>query len=337
MNARYLIFGSLGAMLLLVGALLLIGGDPEGDAGVPLTTTDTTAAGGAVDSIPEDSLSVDSLSVGVEVAGPGDGGPGDGGSRSPAAGGGTGGSGGAVPDGDTPVSSDGTTGPRPSGSGQTGGTAGGSPGTGGGVSGGNGTGGEASSADLNEILRRLAARYEGVNALQADFRQVIDNPLLGRRTESAGTLYQRQPDLFLMRFSDPEGDVIVSDGDYFWVYYPSVDARQVIRSDRGAEGLDLRSQFVGDPTRRFEAEHHGREDVRGRTTHVVTLVPREAVGYRRLKVWIDAEDHLVRRFELTEENSNVRRFELTDLRVNPDLARSLFTFEPPAGAHVVRR
>ncbi|HSH45035.1 MAG TPA: outer-membrane lipoprotein carrier protein LolA, partial [Longimicrobiales bacterium] len=157
------------------------------------------------------------------------------------------------------------------------------------------------------------------------------------RTESAGTLYQRQPDLFLMRFSDPEGDVIVSDGDYFWVYYPSVDPKQVIRSERGAQGLDLRSQFVGDPTQRFNAEYNRREEVRGRPAHVVTLVPREALGYRRLVVWIDAEDRLVRRFELTEENSNVRCFELTDLRVNPELPASLFAFDPPADAHVVRR
>jgi hypothetical protein len=35
---------------------------------------------------------------------------------------------------------------------------------------------------------------------------------------------------------------------------------------------------------------------------VLTLVPRQPLGYRSLKVWIDEQDHLVRRFELTEEN-----------------------------------
>ena len=140
-----------------------------------------------------------------------------------------------------------------------------------------------------------------------------------------------------MRFSQPAGDVIVSDGDYFWIYYPSADPKQVIRSSRGAGGLDLRSQFVGDPVRRFEATSHGEETVRGRATHVLTLTPREPMGYRRLKVWIDADDHLVRRFELTEENGNVRRFDLTDLRVNPSLPDDLFRFEPPAGAVVVTR
>lgn len=189
----------------------------------------------------------------------------------------------------------------------------------------------------DEILRATARRYEGVRSMQADFEQQLTNTILGRTTNSAGTLYQRQPDRFLMRFSDPAGDVVVSDGEFFWLYYPSVDPKQVIRSVRGAGALDLRSQFVGDPVRRFEATSHGRETVRGRQTHVLTLVPREPAGYRRLKAWIDTDDHLVRRFELTEDNGNVRRFDLTDLRINPTLPDALFEFNPPAGAVVVTR
>jgi outer membrane lipoprotein carrier protein len=187
------------------------------------------------------------------------------------------------------------------------------------------------------ILRATARTYEGVRSLQAEFEQQMRNPLLGQTTRSSGTLYQRQPDRFLMQFSDPEGDVIVSDGEHFWLYYPSVDARQVIRTPRGPQGLDLQSQFIGDPVRRFEATSHGREAVRGRDAHVLTLVPREPLGYRTLKVWIDVQDHLVRRFELTEENGNLRQFELRNVVVNPSLPDRLFQFTPPAGAQVIQR
>jgi outer membrane lipoprotein carrier protein len=199
---------------------------------------------------------------------------------------------------------------------------------------------EARPADAGrqeEVLRATARAYEGLQSFRATFEQTLDNTLLGRTTRSEGTLFQRQPDRFLMRFSDPDGDVIVSDGDYFWMYFPSVDAKQVIRSRRGGQGLDLRSQFIGDPVRRFEATYHGTEAVRGRESHVMTLVPREQLGYQRLKVWIDARDHLVRRFELTENNGNIRRFVLSDLTINPSLPDDLFRFTPPAGAQVVER
>lgn len=323
MNARYLIFGSLAAMLVLVGALLLAGGGDDDGTAPETTTAPAVTEPGMQDGVTDtlaDTLMADSLMAD------------------------------SLLDPDTPVSDDNGSpdGPATNGGGSGAGSPGstGNSGSGAGSRAVSGTAGAsdggaspagARDPDVDAILRATSRRYENVRSMQADFQQVIDNPLLGRQTRSAGTLYQRQPDLFLMQFSDPEGDVVVSDGDYFWIYYPSVDPRQVMRSARGAQGLDLRSQFIGDPTQRFETEYHGREDVRGRTAHVVTMVPREALGYRHLKVWIDAEDHLVRRFELTEENSNVRRFELTDLRINPTLPDRLFRFDPPANAHVVTR
>jgi outer membrane lipoprotein carrier protein len=194
--------------------------------------------------------------------------------------------------------------------------------------------------DAAAILRRASEAYARVETLRADFVQQIENPLLRSRTASSGTIFQRRPDRFLMRFSDPEGDVIVSDGVYFWVYYPSVDARQVIRAPAGegrAGAVDLQAQFLGDPQRRFAATLHGREEVGGRRAHVLTLVPREAAPYRQLKVWVDANDHLVRRFEITEETGAVRRFELSNLQVNGRLGDDLFRFTPPAGAQVIDR
>ena len=337
MKPRSILVAAIATLLLLAGAALLLSGDDD-DA-------DTRRAG---------EMRVDSaaLAAGDSGFGPGLAGPDSG--RA-------GGIAGDAPGGpDSPVSSEpgrGGTGVGGAGSGAgsgSGSTQGSTPGAG--VSGDAGAGGStgagspslepaagaASDAESQEtvedVLRATGRRYEGVRSLRADFRQELTNVLIGRTTRSAGTLYQRQPDRFAMKFSDPAGDIIVSDGEYFWVYYPSSDPRQVIRSSAGgAGGLDLRAQFVGDPVRRFEATSQGREEVRGRDTHVLTLTPRQAAGYRRLKVWIDAEDQLVRRFELTEDNGNVRRFELTDLRINPTLPDDVFRFEPPAGAVVVTR
>lgn len=190
------------------------------------------------------------------------------------------------------------------------------------------------------VLLRASAAYEKVRSLQAAFVQRVENPLLRTKTTSRGTLYQRRPDRFLMKFTEPEGDLILSDGQYFWIYYPSVDRRQVIRSPAaagGAGGVDLQAQFLGDPIRRFASTLEGKDTVQGRGAYVLTLVPREPVGYRKLKVWVDERDYLVRRFELTEESGKVQEFELHDLRINGTLADDLFRFTPPPDAHIVDR
>lgn len=313
MNARYLILGSTAALALLVGALLLArdGEKPPPDVGetaprvVPAPAAGTLAvAPGTTSPVPEAEeprpAPAAERSGDPERPGPPERDPGPAPSPAPER---------AQPErGSSERAS-----PKP------------------------GSGEAAPDSTKEAILRATSRAYEGLRSIRAEFEQELENVLLGRTTHSAGTLYQRHPDRFLMAFSDPAGDVIVSDGEWFWMYYPSVDPKQVMRTARGAQGLDLKSQFIGDPVARFESIYHGREPVRGRTAHVLTLVPRDSRGYSRLKVWVDAADHLVRRFELTEDTGNVRHFELLDMVVNPALPDTLFEFTPPAGAEVVTR
>jgi outer membrane lipoprotein-sorting protein len=104
-----------------------------------------------------------------------------------------------------------------------------------------------------------------------------------------------------------------------------------------AGGVDLQAQFLGDPLTRFTHTYHGQQTVGGRSTHVITLIPRQNAGYRSLKVWIDAKDSFVRRFILTENNGLVQEFTLSALVVNPALNNDLFAFKPPADAKIIER
>ena len=192
----------------------------------------------------------------------------------------------------------------------------------------------------DEILTRAATAYKKISSMRADFVQKRVNPLLGTNTTSRGTLYQKRPDLFLMKFTQPAGDIIVSDGQYFWVYYPSADSRQVLRgpaSQDAAGGVDLQAQFLGDPVKRFRSTFHGMETLDGRKAYVFTLLPRGRAEYKSLKVWIDTKDSMVRRFILTEMNGVVQEFSLSRLVLNPALSNILFRFTPPQGAHIVDR
>ena len=190
------------------------------------------------------------------------------------------------------------------------------------------------------ILKRASIAYTNLKSMRADFVQRRENPLLNSNITSRGTMYQRKPDRLLLKFSEPAGDVIVSDGRYFWLYYPSVDRRQVLRSaasggDAGA--VDLQAQFIGDPLKRFRFTYQGKQQVAGRQAYVLTLTPRENVGYRTLKVWVDANDYLVRRFQITEETGALVEFQLNNLEVNAQMGDNLFRFTPPAGARIVER
>jgi outer membrane lipoprotein carrier protein len=191
-------------------------------------------------------------------------------------------------------------------------------------------------ATATDILERVERTYGGVRSMQADFVQDLSVPLLGTSQRSSGKLYQRRPDRFLMKFSDPAGDVIVADGRSFWMYYPSNDPKQVMKTSiaQGSEQVDLHQQFLSNPTARYNATLDGEETVDGHRTHVLTLIPKQQSPVRKLRIWVDRDDFAVRRFEMTEENESVRRIELRNLRRNVSLPDALFAFTPPRGAQV---
>ncbi|MBV9110471.1 MAG: outer membrane lipoprotein carrier protein LolA [Gemmatimonadetes bacterium] len=194
----------------------------------------------------------------------------------------------------------------------------------------------AGTQEANEILRRVEETAAGVRTLEADFVQNLKVPLLGTDRRSTGKLYQRKPDRFLMRFTDPAGDVMVADGRFFWIYYPSSDRTQVIRTSiaQGGEQADFQRQFLSNATSRFVATLNGEEMVGGRPTWALTLVPKRDSPYKVIRIWVDKQDNLVRRFEMTEENDSVRRLELSNLKVNQPISDALFAFTPPAGTHI---
>ncbi|HUO85671.1 MAG TPA: outer membrane lipoprotein chaperone LolA [Thermoanaerobaculia bacterium] len=191
-------------------------------------------------------------------------------------------------------------------------------------------------AGAGDLIERAERTYAQMRTLEADFVQEVYVPLLETTQHSQGKMYHRIPDAFAMRFTQPAGDVVVADGRHIWMYYPSMDDRQVMRAVLSPNGqqIDLHKEFLSDATSRFNVTRTGSETVAGRQTHAVTLLPRGPSPYRRVRLWVDAQDHLVRRFEITEENGTIRKVELRNLRPNATLADDLFRFTPPPGVQV---
>lgn len=200
---------------------------------------------------------------------------------------------------------------------------------------------EAQSADpdVGDLLARAERRYASLESLRARFRQEIEVPLLERRREGHGVWLQKGRGRFKMDFIEPPEDVIVADGRYLWLYYPSTNPDQVIRSsldapETHAGTADVLARILSEARTNYAADYAGREEVEGVTTHVVELRPEGRSPYRRVTVWIGAEDDLVRRFRIVEENETVRTVTLADLRPDAPVPDSIFRFTPPPEADV---
>lgn len=197
----------------------------------------------------------------------------------------------------------------------------------------------SASDSAEAILSRAAVAYREATTLRSEFVQTIWIPALEREQEGRGIVYQKKPNLFLMKFDDPRGDMVVADGEYFWMYYPSAQPDQVIRTaiDQSGESATLGGQFLENPSRRYVATYVEQTSVDDRPAHLLSLVPKFEAPYTLVRVWIDASDYLVRKFEVYEENETIRTVTLRNVQAGIDLPDSLFHFSPPRGVEVFTR
>jgi outer membrane lipoprotein carrier protein len=189
------------------------------------------------------------------------------------------------------------------------------------------------------VLDRASASFDTVRTLQADFTQIIDNPMLGDPDTTRGKLYQQKPNAFAMRFSEPKNDRIVADGRYLWLYTPSSTPGQVIRSaipGTGTTGPNLIGQFVEKPRDRYDAKYVRADSGANGGFDVVALTPRATdLPYTAATLWISRKDALVKRIEIVETSGQTRTIVLRNVVVNRPVASREFKFSPPAGLQVV--
>ena len=193
--------------------------------------------------------------------------------------------------------------------------------------------------DAQDIVGRSSRVYRSLSSMSADFVQVIDNPMIDS-AESRGTLVQAGEDKLAMRFTDPSGEAIVIDGRSIWVYTPSTTPGQVIRmsvpSGGPVYGYNILAWLLDRPAERYTASYVRSDRLNGRAMDVVQLEPAVPdLPFERAVLWLDKEDGLPRRLEITEPSGAIRTLTLSKVRVNRQVPKNTFTFEVPSGVRVV--
>jgi len=195
------------------------------------------------------------------------------------------------------------------------------------------------SAQTDPIDRAVTA-WAKVKTVKGTFEQTVSNSLTGTSASSRGEYVQERPNRLAIRFQQPDGGAIVSDGKILWVYLPSSTPGQVIKrtaTDRSAVPIDFTGQFLESPKSKYDITPSGTKTVDGHAAHGFKVVPKAGTSsaFTTASVWVDDDDSLIREFEGTESSGVTRHIRITALELNPAVERSAFTFTPPSGVKVV--
>ena len=190
-------------------------------------------------------------------------------------------------------------------------------------------------------LDLAVASYASVRTARASFEQSVTNPLTGSTLKSRGEFRQARPDRFAFRFTDPQGDAIISDGKFVWIYLPSSAPGQVMRAPVASDAvgsLDLIGEFFTNPRSRYTFADGGVAKLDGHDVHLVLLAPKgKDAAFTKAKVWIDAASGALRQFEAEEASGIVRTVKIVAFAPNADVGAGAFAFKVPRGVRVIDR
>lgn len=179
---------------------------------------------------------------------------------------------------------------------------------------------------------QLAAFLNGLQTLQAQFRQTIQRPDEDQVYASSGVFYLKRPGKLRWEYAAPNSQVIVADGKRIWLH--DLELEQVSHRSQKAALEGTPAQILSDTGSlgdRFEIQDQGED---GDGLSWVELRPKEKEA-QFVRVRLGLMDDRLRRMEMYDSFGQITRFFFFGIDRNPQLAPELFVFVPPPAVDII--
>lgn len=198
-----------------------------------------------------------------------------------------------------------------------------------------GTPAAAQTAELDQLVGALQAKYNRLQSLAADFTQIYNAP--GERTRrESGRLLLKKPGRMRWDYTAPEEKLYISDGKVIYEYVP---AERLVTRAAVKESNDLRAPFMfllgrGNLRRDFKRIEFAPESPVRAGNRVLRLIPKRTAGFRELLIEVEPHTLLLTRLSFVNPAGARSDFLFSNVRENVPASDAQFSFKPPAGVEV---
>ena len=198
--------------------------------------------------------------------------------------------------------------------------------------------------EVQEVVKKVQARYEKTRDLQADFKQSTRIEGFATPIASSGRMYIKKPGRLRWDYLDPNVEEIYVNKDEVMMYVP--EHQQVLvgkLTQMAASQAPLQLlQGVAQLEEEFQVEPTpgGKRGAGG--VPLVTLFPKqtaESAPVRtldRIVLEVQPKTFFIKTVSIHEISGNISTFEFANLKPNQGLKNDLFQFTVPAGVEVVK-
>ena len=187
------------------------------------------------------------------------------------------------------------------------------------------------TAQAEDAGDRLKSYLKNVQSLTARFDQVVLDQEGGEIQRASGRLSLQRPSRFRWDYREPYTQLIVSDGETFWIYDEELEQVTVKPLDKA---IARTPAMVLSSDRPVEQDYEIKDLGERRGLAWVALIPKvRDTDYDRVRLGFEGE--ALRVMELVDGFGQVTRLSFSDWEHNPRIDAAEFSFVPPRGVDVI--
>ena len=190
--------------------------------------------------------------------------------------------------------------------------------------------------ETTNLIDRIRARYDGMSAFEASFKQKLTHRESGASEERTGRLRFQKPLKFSWQTKAPHEETLVVTERDIWNYIPDEKIAYKYSPDLAKDSRSLIQVITGQAAlnRDFDVKNGGREN------GVVKLIlyPDEpAPQLTEAHIWVEPDTGLIRRANIIDFYGNSNDVILDNISPKDSFPPSAFKFSPPKGVDVEDR
>lgn len=194
----------------------------------------------------------------------------------------------------------------------------------------------------SDVARTMQSKFKSLKAYQADFSLSIKD--LNKTRVSSGVATYGEGGKLNFTFSQPAGDLIVSNGQTLFVYVSRLKAvgKQPLKT-KDKDGKSLYSAGTAEGLSNLFRRYHYRFDkpeqpreVEGGKYFILDLKEKEITGgYDKITLFVQPETYLIQKMRASSPSGRTVELTFSNIKLNPQIDAKVFQFKEPDNVKIV--
>lgn len=188
----------------------------------------------------------------------------------------------------------------------------------------------AANNSSNIAANNLIKIFNKTNTIKSNFKQIVNDSSGQIIATSTGTMIIQRPNRFRWDTQTPMQQLAIADGQQIWLYQPDLEQVTISKMSHelGQTPLAILSGSTTSLQQNFVIEQTNPNEF-------ILTARKNAVPFHTVILTFDKQERLTQ-MQLKDELGQTTVLYFTDLKWNPLVAKSSFTFVVPKGVDVIR-